>query len=57
MGTLRPAQHLVKNTVTRIARTFSGNRPEAIKNAVATQPSNVGPSKVGNAVSWPGKKG
>ena len=60
MGSLTTTQKAdpspqVQGALTQRGDKYKGSVAIAIENSVAVKPRNVGPSKVDNAVSWPGK--
>ena len=53
--TQAPNRQVVTGSVSSLGKVYSGNNAEPIANSVAIKPSNVGPSRIDNAVSGPGK--
>lgn len=59
MGALTTRQDATTEAVTGVVaprgKVYRDNVPVAIDNSVSVKPQSVGPTKVDNAVSWPGK--
>ena len=53
--TQKPNRQVVSGSVSSLGKFCSTNNAIAIDNSVAIKPANVGPSRVDNAVSGPGK--